>query len=350
MAEDDRTKGLTPRPIDNPLSSQQRMEIPQKSTDVDSIDKTAKDSGFARPRSAITEIFHGIDHRDAGSSFQKNTDHQGLTLFTRPQLNLSYDNVLADRTLIPLLTSEPKSIYSAIRAMLDPRVGSASTLIDPHMAFMPILTNTLINISGFPDVTLDTYTSPEGLRKESYSMVDSLADINNTYDLTATFANVKGDPITKLFHYWTRYSSNVYTGKMVPYPEKIIENEVDYQTRIWRIILDSTKRFVKSIGCANVCFPLAAPLGAAMNYSRETPFISENDQISIPFRCMGAEYDDPILYAEFNATVAAFNTGMWDRASNYRKLSKQEIIAYNYEGYPWINMDTLELEWWVPKT
>lgn len=350
MAEDDRTKGQTPGPIVDPLRNRQRIDKPTLSTDDGAIGEATRDSGFARPRSAISEVYYGIDHRDAGSAFQKNTDHQGLTLFTRPQLNLSYDNVLADRTLIPLLTNEPKSMYSAIRAMLDPRVGNSSTLIDPAMAFMPILSNALLNISGFPDITLDTYTAPEGLHKESYSMVDSLADINNTYDLTASFTNVKGDPITTLFHAWTRYASNVYVGKMVPYPDKIIENEIDYQTRIWRIVLDSTKRYIKKIGCANVAFPIASPLGASFNYSKETPYIADNDQISIPFRCIGAEYNDPILYSEFNATVIAFNPAMKDRHRQYRMLTKKELNSHNYQGYPWINTDTLELEWWIPKS
>lgn len=354
MAEEDKPKSLIPGPIEDQrggnLGDAESTIIPPSQQNADRLDRNARQSGFAKPRSAVSEVYFGLDHRDAGSNFQKNTDHQGLTLFTRPQLNLSYDNVLADRTLTPLLTENPTSMFSAIRGMLDGRFANGSSLIDDRQAFMPILTNTLMNISGFPDVTLDTYTSPEGMRRESYSIVDSIADINNTYDLTATFANISGDPVTALFHFWTRYASNVYTGQMVPYPEMVIENEVDYQTRIWRIVLDSSKRYVKKIGCANVAFPVASPLGASFNYSKDTPYISDNDQISIPFRCMGAEYNDPILYSEFNDTVATFNSSMRDPAKyGYRKLNRQEITAYNYEGYPRINLDTMEMEWWIQK-
>jgi hypothetical protein len=352
MAEEEKPTKLTPGPIDNQGEGNngdaESTIIPPSQNNADRLDRVAKHSGFAKPKSAVSEVFFGLDHRDAGSSFQKNTDHQGLTLFTRPQLNLSYDNVLADRTLTSLLDKNPLSMYAAIRGLLDPRLAGVSNLIDPRNAFIPILTNTLMNISGFPDVTLDTYTSPEGMRQESYSIVDSIADINNSYDLTATFANVQGDPVTALFHFWTRYASNVYTGRMVPYPEKIVENEVDYQTRIWRLVLDGSKRYVKKIGCANVAFPVASPLGASFNYSKDTPYINENDQISIPFRCMGAEYNDPILISEFNATVASFNNAMWNPSQKgYRKLSRYEISGYNYEGYPRINLETMELEWWV---
>ena len=317
------------------------------------IDDLTQTTGISRVYSPMGDAFYGIDHRNAGSSFQKNTDHQGLTLFTRPQLNLSYNNVLADRQLLSLLDDDPRSVYRAMRVMLDPtygKTGAKSDLFDSKQAFMTILTNSLVSVSGFPDVTVNTYTSTEGIRKEAYSIVDDVAEINNTYDITATFNNVKGDPITALFHYWTRYCGNVYSGDMVPYPNKIIENEIDYQTRIWRLILDKSKRYVTKIGCANAAFPMASPLGSAFNHSTDLPYSTANDQISIPFRCVGAEYNDPILYHEFNLTVQYFNTGMLDeyRELYYTKLTQGEMNAFNFSGYPRIDYETLELEWWVP--
>lgn len=261
-------------------------------------------------------------------------------MFTRPQLNLTTNNAMADRHLLPLLDNNPSSMYRAMRLMLDPRLAQgrdfSSNLFDSKQAFMTILSNTLVNITGFPDVTINAYTAPEGMRKESYSIIDDVAEINNTYDITASFANIEGDPVTDLFQYWTRYMGNVYTGDMVPYPEFVVENEVDYQCRIWRLILDKSKRYVKKIGCANVCFPLASPLGNAFNYSNETPYSDANDQISIPFRCVGAEYQDPILYTEFNLTVAYFNRGMADdqREALYVKLKPAELDGFNFIGYP----------------
>lgn len=313
------------------------------------IDRVSRGSGFGRAYGAMADVYRGIDHRNAGSAFQKNTDHYGLTLFTRPQLNLTNNNVLADRVLIPLLTDEPNSPFRAVRSMLDPRLKLSSNLFDHKQAFMTLLTNTLVNISGFPDVTIDAYTAPEGMRKESYSIIDDVAEINNTYDLTASFANIEGDPITELFQYWTRYMGNVYTGEMVPYPDMVVENEIDYQCRIWRLVLDKSKRYVKKIGCANVCFPLASPLGNSFNMSTEMPYQDANDQVSVPFRCIGAEYQDPILYNEFNLTVAFFNTGMSDinRPKLYTKLKPTELDGFNFIGYPRINPSTLELEWWV---
>lgn len=322
------------------------------------VDVLSTRAGYSRVHGSITDVYRGIDHRDAGSPFQKNNDHQGLVLFTRPRLNLTYNNVMADRQLRALLSEEPYSMYRAIRCMLDPELSKGragreivkSAVFDERQAFMPLLSNTLLNLSGFPDITSNTYTSTEGKRKESYSIIDDVAEVNGAYDVTANFANIKGDPITAMFHFWTRYAGNVYSGDMVPYPEAIVENEIDYQTRIWRIVLDSSKRYVTKIGCASAAFPMASPLGAAFNYNREEPFISENDQISVPFRCMGAEYNDPILYTEFNLVVQLFNPAMKDgnRENLMVKLPNQILNEFNFIGYPRISED-LELEWWISK-
>lgn len=319
----------------------------------DEINSIARQSGFSDVFGSITDVFKGIDHRNAGSNYRKNDDHHGLTLFTRPRMNLTYNNVLADRQLHPLLSRNPLHMYNTLRLMLSPTLveheNLTSPVFDHKMAFIPLLSNTLLNVSGFPDVTLNTYTSPEGIRKETWSMGDDVAEINSAYDITATFANIQGDPITALFHTWIRYIGNVYSGDMVAFPEHIIENEIDYQTRIWRIILDSSKRYVRKIGCANAAYPMASPLGNSFNVDTSQAYVSDNDQISIPFRCMGAEYNDPILYDEFNLTVQYFNPAMRDHNRNDAmiKLGRSEAINFNYRGYPRIDRNTLELEWWV---
>lgn len=318
------------------------------------IDQMGRESGFSDVYGSIGDVFRGIDHRNGGASYQKNNDHQGITLFTRPLLNLTYNNVLADRQLHPLLAEDTRHINRAIRLMLDPQLHKRnvrSDIFDDRQAFITILSGTLLNISGFPDLTLNAYTSPEGVRKESFSIVDDVAEINSAFDITASFANIAGDPITTLFQVWSRYMGNVYSGDMVPYPNFIVENEIDYQTRIWRIILDPTKRYVKKIGCANACFPLASPLGAAFNYTSDRPYNADSDQISIPFRCVGAEYNDPILFDEFNITVQYFNSQMRDenREILMHRLSDSEINVFNYRGYPRIDPQTLRLEWWITK-
>jgi hypothetical protein len=44
--------------------------------------------------------------------------------------------------------------------------------------------------------------------------------------------NTRGDPIVYLFYVWAFYQSLVFQGLMVPYPDYIVHNRLDYNTRI----------------------------------------------------------------------------------------------------------------------
>jgi len=66
---------------------------------------------------------------------------------------------------------------------------------------------------------------------------------------------------------------------------------------------------------------------------------------------MGAEYLDDVLVYEFNNTVEIFNVNMRDasRASSMVKIAPSLLTLFNNRGYPRINYNTYELEWYVTK-
>jgi hypothetical protein len=302
---------------------------------------------------AIGNVFYGINHRQTPSAVPINKDLFGLTFFTRPQLNLSTQNTRAERKFISLLTQEEASIQRIIRCYLDPRLNQkiSCPFVDKQNAFMPLLTNHLLSISGWPDIVLDTFTSKPGAYKEVYSFTDSTSDIFSAYDITATFRNMVADPITLLFLVWCTYQSNVFQGTMVPYPDFLIKNEIDYNTRIYRLVLDSTKRYVQKIGCTGAAYPTAVPIGASFNYEHDKPVNMSNQDIQINFRCLGARYQDDIIIHNFNTVVGIFNPSMKDSyyASSMQKIPFETLQVFNGKGYPRIDPNTYELEWYVFK-
>lgn len=345
-----------------------------------SVEEILKNTPTGSINSAIGNNFYGINHRQTPGAIQINKDYYGLTFFTRPRLNLSTDNLRGVRLLAPLLTNNKDSIQRIIRVLLDPNVINANTgnqntetgnnagyesqFVDNNQAFIPILTNTLLSISGWPDVMVDTMTSAQGVYKEQYSMVDSVSTNYSTYDITANFRNIPGDPITALFLNWIHYSSLVYQGEITPYPQFIMENEIDYQTRIYRLVLDVNKQRVTKIGACGAAFPLNAPIAASFNYEHDKPINSSNDQISINFRCMGAMYQDDLLIDEFNRTTSLFNSKFHPEEfympfanqengstvfSNdyYTQIPMAALDLFNNRGYPRINPYSYELEWWI---
>lgn len=316
---------------------------------------------------AILNNAYGINHRQVPGMVSSNWDLYGLTFFTRPQLNLQSDNIRNIRQFYPLLTDNDQSMQRFVRTTLDPRLMAGYKLIvrgkvqysvppigcsivDNDMAFIPILTNNISSISGWPDLEAPTFTSKAGLYNQSYSHVDGSVKRYETFDIDATFRNVRGDPILFMYYIWLWYQASVFEGYLVPYTDFITENEVDYNTRIYRLVLDQTRTYVKKIAATGAAFPINVPMGSFFDYTTDKPYNDQNKDFTIRFRCNGVNYMDDILIYEFNQTVVIFNPSMSDtnRPTSMVKINKSLLVYFNNRGYPRIDNATYELEWWIP--
>lgn len=304
--------------------------------------------------SAIGDNFFGINHRQTPGVIPINKDVYGLTFFTRPRMNMAAANLRNLRKLTPLLTKDVNSIQRIIRNTLDNELdmtGVSCPFVDPQQPFIPMLTNDLISISGWPDMVAPTYTSPDGYYKENFSYVDGTVKQYSAYQLSANFRNTPGDPITTLFMNWLVYMGAVYEGVLVPKMDMLIEHEIDYMTRIYRLVLDPTKMKVQKIGACGAAFPISAPTGAAFNFESNTPLNQSNAQISISFQALGFEAMEHLLVYEFNRVGIEFNSAMADgkRQQMLQKVPPEYLQLFNNRGYARIDPDTYELEWWVSK-
>ena len=310
--------------------------------------------------SNLVNTVYGINHRQTQLALPFNKDSYGLTFFTRPRMNLTTDNLRFVRQMLPLLNTEPRSIQRIIRATLDPLLQYPETsnlrvkpldspYVDGLNVFIPLLSNLCLTISGWPDYVVDTFTTPGGHYREEHSMVDSSIEIRNSYELAASFRNVPNNPVTLLFFFWIFYAAKAFEGELLPYGSSVFETEIDYNTRIYRLVLDQNKRYVQHIMSTGAAFPLNAPIGALGNFDSSQPFNDANDNVNIRFQCMGMDYNDPIQISEFNESVSDMNPGMADefRDENYIAIPYQILSFFNMRGYPRINPKTMELEWYI---
>lgn len=308
--------------------------------------------------SNMVNTIYGINHRQTQLALPFNRDGFGLTFFTRPRMNLTTNNIRFVRQMYPLLNTEPRSIQRIIRCLLDPQIAFGSDprnkeikspYVDDLNMFIPMLSNLCLTISGWPDFVADTRTTPEGHYRESHSMIDSSIEVRNTYELSASFRNIPNNPVTLLFYFWLFYAAKAFEGELIPYGSSLYELEIDYNTRIYRLILDPSKRYVQHILATGAAFPLNAPVGALGNFDSSQPFNDANDNVNIRFQCIGMDYNDPISISEFNQAVALMNPGMADnnRADYYIKIPYQVLSFFNMRGYPRIEPSTMELEWYV---
>ncbi len=332
------------------------------------IDDILAASGFGLIDSAVTANFWGVRRGNNIMPSPLPYENTGITFFTKPRLKLTDSNILGN--LLSLLASDnPRSMARAIRAFLDPYTGGSSTatattlkgmdikpyksdLVDPLNPFITILGNNTISMTGFPDSDLNTYTAPEGVYHETWSMADDIVTLFGRYDLSCTFRNMYGDPIGTMIYLWLYYMSAVYVGDIYPYIDSIMDNEIDYQTRIYRFILDPTRTRVLRMFCSGASFPTAANTGANFNVTEGKPLVQESNEYSVNFTCSGAVYYDPRIIKWFNKTVTNFNQNMKDgvREQAYMKIpyGKQNIM--DNMGYPRINPSNMDLEWWIEPT
>lgn len=323
----------------------------------DYLAEIARNRGFAPPDRTITEAFQGLNIIGRNSPIPTNTENHGLTFFTRPDMNMSYDNLAVDRVLSNMLSDNPRSVSRMLRGYFDKRLvdnGLNVPGIDNRNAFIPLLSNNLVSLSGFPDITLNTNTSPPGLYKEEYSYVDDVPYLYQTYDLQASFRNIEGDPITFLFLTWAWYMGLVYEGRLMPYPDNVLFNRVDYQSRVYRLVLDRSRKRVVRIACANVVFPTGVPTGNIFNFEAEgseSPFPDAAQNISMNFRAIGMRLYDNLIIHEFNTVVGIFNPTMKDdrREDEMQLLKHYEYAYFNYTAYPRVNPENNDMEWWVDK-
>lgn len=310
---------------------------------------------------AIITNLRGINHRQTPSALPINRKMPGYTFFVRPQLNMQRDNLRNDRRMSQLLTNNPLSMPTYIRAVLDPRLQLGVSysranypkedcpIMDPKSAFIPFLTNNIISSSGWPSISVPTFTSKAGLFNESYSMVDGRVINDETADITCNFRNVRGDATLFLMYIWALYMSRVFDGTLVPYMDYITGNTIDYNTRIYRITTDYQKKHVMEVACARVAFPTGIDVGDSFNFSSDRVFSEANREIPITFKCTGFDIFDDIVIHEFNEVVKIFNPDMEDanRDSTMVKVPVGLLNRFNGRGYPRINMQTTELEWYV---
>lgn len=331
---------------------------------LDSLLLQSKDSEASR-------FIRGFNRKENLVITQSKTDAQGFVFFTKPFCNLLEDNLLGReaRRLLWLADRNPDSMAAAIKCSLMPdpnmfnvvsraqgvgRSGgriahTRSSIVDDFNPFIPMLTSSITNLTGWPDRVTEYFQSEEGIAKEVHAYVDNRPDQFGTFDLTASFAASDGDFINGWCQSLWEYQSHVAQGTLLPFPAFITERELDYNVRIYRVILDPTGMYVRKMACVGAAILGADTSGADFNYTSESLTTQDNNEISVPFKCMGAWYNDPACVRAFNNTTFMYNPGLKDpqqRNANFTKLTPDEVKNHTV-GYPVI-ADDMELQWWVP--
>lgn len=313
---------------------------------VPMVDIALQSKGVGNPDNQIASFFSRIDRFDA-SMVPPNQEYTGFTFITRPRLNLSLTNLVADDRFSAMRTSETGSYPFAIRCLLDtefakrhPDAGNCP-LFDPNNAFNTLLINACKSISGFVDPVIETETTTGGFFSEDQTYVIGTDRLAKTYDLQCQFRDIPGGPVSAMMDYWCQYEGNLQDGTMVQYGDAIDANRLDYTVSIYRLVTDRTRRFITRWAKCTGCFPVNAPTGVPFNKSAGESMIDAAREFSINFKCNRIEYNRPIILAEFNTLVRRY--AGWDSSKGNKGMKNKVAfnprrVENNFVGLPYIRI------------
>lgn len=296
----------------------------------------------------------------------------GLSLVTRPQLNLTDDNISRSEKLVSLYGVGPNSIGAYIRGMLDERWGAA---FQPHalnnkIPFITCLTEYLKTSTGFNDLQIRVETSEPGLRDQVYQRVASKLEDNSAFSITQTYYNPKPSVIQALFQYWEDYISEVVSGdrQVTPRDWYLMANRVDFDCRIYHLIMNKDSQFLEHIFATVQSIPVTYPAGSIANIDNTSTTLrgEGQDDFSVQFASVGQRQDEFGLIQAFNEHSFLYNPGLRPESRNslYRELDESEYVAYNYGAYPLLlprisdvagkgalssTRTGIKLTWWVER-
>jgi len=150
-----------------------------------------------------------------------------------------------------------------------------------------------------------------------------------------------------------QYASLVFEGVLYPYIDFILENEFDYNTRIYKFTLDSTNRYITKSFVTGASFPVSWPSGKYADYSRDKPYNEQTNEININFTCMGARYNYTRNLLDFNRLMGIFHPDIRNvlsgKKSNMVPIDYDLLRLFDFRGYPVINLKTYEIVWLISK-
>jgi hypothetical protein len=325
------------------------------------IDRIAQNIGQVPQDEMMAAAAWGMNIRGRNAPLPLNTENYGYTFFTKPLFNLSYNNCMVNRKLSMLLREDTGSLERMVRCYLDPWSGQTnenpiqSRMVDPLSPFIPLLSNNLISLTGWPDWRINMTTTTPGVYRDQMAYVDDVPYQFETFTLQGVYRNIEGDPVTLIHLMWELAAALGKEGRTMPYPDLVIKNERDYDSRIYRLVMDQTRTFVTRIFACGAMTPENAPTGEIANFTgdgSESGSQVISSQLNFSYRCNGMDMYDHILIFEFNDLQQDFNPMMEDdvRENYMHLLFPWEKDYFNYKAYPRINPSNMELEWWVDKS
>lgn len=310
-----------------------------------SMDKIFKNSGFGGTDNQMINWLKDIDRHQL-NILPPNYETSDATFMTRPKLPMNSMSLRHDPFLKMFDTDYPDSIAFYIKCLLDnnwvrsnPGLATQCPMFNFQSPWLPLISNGLLSISGFPDPILETKTTEGGYHQEDQTYVKGGLGLHRSVTLNLNFKDVQRGPIMKLFEVWCEIMAQLRDGRMMSYLKYINQNTIPYSVSLYSFNLDPTKEYITNWVKATTCFPLTYPMGAVMNKAEHNRHITSAGQFTIPFMCNYVSYNKLTHLVAFNTLAERY----WGMVNGGIKKAKTlpNVPGNNFKGLPYIESDKL---------
>lgn len=320
------------------------------------FDSALRDHNSPSYQRSLIDSFRGFRAYPNGPAMMPISDNViGLMFLTRPELNLSDENVYRSPNLYNLIGAGPDNIQGYIRGVLDRKWGDLyqHPMLENKLPFISSLNEYLKVSTGFSDLRLDISTGEPGIRQQVYQSVTSKIEENGQYSMSQTYANPKMGIISGLFQTWLHYISEVVSGdhQVYPYPNYLFANRRDFDCRIYHLIMNKDTEYLESIYATVESIPQTFPAGAMANIDRTgtTARGEGQDDFTVQYSSVGMRFDELTLINAFNQHVYNYNKNLEMDVKGgtnrfYRELHASEYIRFNYNMFPLLLVRMSELK------
>ena len=306
----------------------------------------------------------------------------GLTFITRPRLNLTTAVIKQDPVLIMLDTTQrtrleyedsskiknnilgwdnnvldptaqgesqlglanPESAAFVIRMLLDTKLARSdryapilkrSPFLDQYNPWLAPAMNNLVGISGFPDPTLNVFTTEGGFYEEQLSMVAGSDRCRKSFELMLDFNDIQNGLVMAMFQFWTDWMALLRVGITTPYLEDMYFRRLNYTVSIYRFMFDPTRQVITRYAKCTGCFPRAIPVGSLFNISPGEVYSNAAARFQVPFTCNVFEANKISIIHDFNTLARRYCPTINDPKGNFVTAHPSDP-SYNYCGLPYI--------------
>lgn len=294
----------------------------------------------------LQQLMTGFDKNHA-SRISPNVEMAGPTFITRPRLCLQSSNLRNNEAMMPLDTANGNSLAFAIRWLLDSNLCNPeyqnATLYDKAAQLCPLINqespwmtpfcNSLLSISGFPDLQLQVEKTDGGFFSEAQDYAvghDHFA--KGGYTFSTTFRELPGDVNFALIYYWTEYIRCVTRNIMMAYPDDIDGQIMNYTVSIYTFNMDPTMKYITKWAKCTGCFPTTLDFGSIFNKSEGQYFQDSAFKLQVSWSCSVVEYMRPQILLDFNRLAMKYCPTINSVNNKYATQSEDGVYQTGTSG------------------